>query len=214
LAIIAVVMSVDVAFAQDATSEKSVTLSGDIRTGSGYAPLFGVKTSDEWSLFYSVDLQHKSDVGIAAFRMTDFRTEGLGKSAVFDLDGSGSESKQLSLYGAMEYGFMDNDNQMSFWCPYFILFWSNQIVNVNLAPMYCYYDQLKSDEVIIRLQASKQLFKGTELQVSTWYNNTLQKKIFGAVGITQQLPRNFYLQGDWLFREGKSFPMLNLGYKF
>ncbi|GHV27784.1 hypothetical protein FACS1894176_09990 [Bacteroidia bacterium] len=208
-------VSYNVVSAQDTTSVKSsLTLSGDVRTGSGYAPLFGLKTSDKWSAYYMVDVQHSSGLGIGGYRMTDFQQEGLGKLAFFDLYWSGNLSKNLSLYGAVEYGFFDNDNQMSFWCPYVILFWSNPVVNVNFSPMYCYYDKLKSDEIIVRLQATKALCKNTEIQLSGWYDNTLNKKFYGAVGITQKLPKNFYVQGDLLFREGESLPMINLGYKF
>ncbi|MDR2540512.1 MAG: hypothetical protein LBD11_01715 [Candidatus Peribacteria bacterium] len=208
-------MSVNVVAQSDSTNVKSsLTLSGDVRTGSGYASLFGLKTSDEWSAYYMVDVQHKSGFGLGGYRMTDFQTEGLGRLAFFDLYWSGEIAKNLSLYAAAEYGFFDNDNQMSFYCPYVILFWSNPVVNVNIAPMYCYYDKLKSDEIIIRLQATKEVVKGTEIQLSGWYDNVLEKKFYGAVGITQQLPKNFYLQGDLLFREGESLPMLNLGYKF
>lgn len=214
LAVAAITLSLN-GVAQEKTSiENSLTLSGDVRTGSGYAPLFGLKTSDAWSAYYMADVHHSSGLGIGGYRMTDFQQEGLGRLAFFDLYWSGEIAKNLSLYGAMEYGFFDNDNQMSFWCPYLILFWSNPVVNVNLSPMYCYYDKLKSDEIIVRLQATKEVFEGTEISLSGWYDNTLDKKFYGAVGITQQLPKNFYLQGDWLFREGKSLPMVALGYKF
>jgi hypothetical protein len=58
------------------------------------------------------------------------------------------------------------------------------------------------------------LWESGEIQLSGWYDNVLQKKFYGSIGITQQLPKNFYLQGDILFREGKTFPLLVLGYKF
>jgi hypothetical protein len=224
LAIIATVMSVsNVVVAQsdstsvnnNATKETpSFTLSGNIQTGTGYASLFGLKTSDKWSVFYSVDVQHKSGFGLGGYRMTDFQTEGLGRIAFFDLYWSVSLTKNLSLYAAMEYGFFDNNDQMSFYCPYIMVFWSNPVVNVDVSPMYCYYDRLKSDEITIRLRATKSLWKNGEVQLSGWYDNVLQKKLYGSVGITQQLPKNFYLQGDLLFRQGKTEPLLVLGCKF
>jgi hypothetical protein len=215
MAIFATVLSVsNVAFSQEAMSEGTFTLSGDVRTGSGYAPLFGLKTSDKWSIYYSVDIQHKSGFGLGGYRMSDFHSEGLGRIAFLDLYWSGNIAKNLSLYGAVEYGFFDNDNQMSFWCPYVMLFWSNSIVNFNISPMYCYYDKLKSDEIIVRLQATKEVVKGTELQLSGWYDNVLERKFYGAVGVRQQLPKNFYLQGDMLFKNGETTPLLVLGYKF
>jgi hypothetical protein len=159
-------------------------------------------------------MQHKSGFGLGSYRMTDFQQEGLGRIAFFDLYWSGEITKNLSFYGAMEYGFMDNNNQMSFWCPYVMVFWSTSVVNVDISPMYCYYDKLQSDEIIIRLRATKSLWSSGEVQFSGWYDNILQKKFYGSVGITQQLPKNFYLQGEWLFREGQSLPMLVLGMKF
>jgi hypothetical protein len=216
LAFVAVVMSVGSVVAQsETTSVKSdFTLSGKVETGSGYASLFGLKISDKWSALYVVDVQHKSGFGLGGYRLTDFQTEGLGRTAFFDLYWSGELTKNLSLYGAMEYGFFDNDNQLSFWCPYVMLFWTTPVVNVDLSPMYCYYDKLKSDEIIVRLRATKSLWKSGEVQLSGWYDNVLQEKFYGSIGLTQQLPKNFYLQGDVLFREGKTNPLLVLGYKF
>ncbi|MDR2416455.1 MAG: hypothetical protein LBD75_07880 [Candidatus Peribacteria bacterium] len=214
MAIIATVMMSNVVAQDNTTNEKTLTLTGDIRTGAGYAPLFGSKTSNQWSLFYSVDVQHKSGIGLGAFRMTDFQSEGLGKIAFFDLYWSGKIAKNLSLYGAIEYGFMDNNSQMSCWCPYVMLFWTNPIANVDISPMCCYYEQLKSAEIIIRLRATKSLWKTGEIQLSGWCNNALQQKFYGAVGIRQQLPKNFYLQGDILFREGRTEPIMVLGRKF
>jgi len=211
--IVILIVSIKDSVAQKETTEK-FKLTGDIRTGSGFAPLFGLKTSDEWSTYYSVDVQHESGFGIGAYRFTDFKTVGLGKIGFFDLYWSGNVAKNLSLYSAVEYGFFDNDKQMSFWCPYGILSWTTHLMNFDLSPMYCYYDKQKSNQFVLRFRAVKEVYKGGVMRFSGWYNSLVENKFYEAVGFTQQLPRKFYLQVDVLFREGKTQPMLSLGYKF
>lgn len=217
LAVVAVVVilivSIKDSIAQNETTEK-FKLTCDIRTGSGFAPLFGLKTSNQWSAYYMVDIQHNSGFGIGAYRFTDFQKEGPGRIGFFDLYWSGKLSKNLSIYSAVEYGFFDNDKSLSFLCPYIILFWTTPIFNIDISPMYCYYDKQKSDQFVSRVRIVKEICKGTTMRLSGWYNNVLQKKFYGAIGVTQSLPKNFYLQGDVLFREGKTQPMLCLGYKF
>ena len=209
-----IVLSVCIIYQLNAQNE-NFKLTGDARTGSGFAPLFGLKTSEQWSAFYMVDLQSKSGFGIGAYRITDFQKEGLGRIGFFDLYWSKTTSKNTSVYSAIEYGFFDNNKKLSFWCPYIIFNWNNSFSKIDFSPMYCYYDKTKSDQFVFRLRTVKEIYKGGTLRISGWYNNLLVHKFYGAVGFTQQLPKNFYLQGDiLLFREKKTQPMLSLGYKF
>jgi hypothetical protein len=161
-----------------------------------------------------VDIQHSSGFGIGAYRITDFQKEGLGRIGFFDLYWSGNIAKNLSMYTAVEYGFFDNNNQLSFICPYTIICLNTSIFSLDVSPMYCYYDKQKSDQFVSRIRIVKEIYKGTTIRLSGWYNNVLQNKFYTAFGVTQKLPRNFYLQGDILFREKKTQPMLSLGYKF
>ncbi len=200
-------------FAQGNNS-KEFKLTGDIRTGTGFAPLFGLKTSESWSEYYSFDIKHKSGLGLGAYRFNDFQEKGLGKIGFFDLYWSGNLAKNISLYSALEYGFFDNDKQSSFYCPYIIFSLSTSLVNFDFSPMYCYYDKQGSDQFVFRFRLTKEIYKGGMIRLSGWYNSLIENKVYGAVGFTQQLPRNFYLQGDVLFREGKTQPILCLGYKF
>lgn len=199
-------------FAQD---NNKFNLTGDLRTGTGFAPLFGLKTSNDLSIYYMVDIQHKeTGLGVGAYRFDDFQKTGNGRIGFLDCYWSGNLSKNVSLYSAIEYGFFDNDKSSSYWCPYVILNFNSSIINVDIAPMYCYYDQLKSSQFVFRLRTVKEIYKGGTLRLSGWYNNLLIHKFYSAVGFTQQLPKNFYLQGDILFREEKVQPLLCLGYKF
>ena len=211
--VVILTVSIKDSVAQKETTEK-FKLTGDIRTGSGFAPLFGLKTSESWSDYYSVDVHYQSGFGVGAYRFTDFQESGIGKIGFFDLYWSGKVAKNLSLYSAVEYGFFDNDKKMSFWCPYTMIFWTTPVINFDFSPMYCYYDKQKSDQFVFRLRTVKEIYKGGTLRISGWYNNLVKNKLYGAVGFIQQLPRKFYLQGDVLFREGKTQPMLCLGYKF
>jgi hypothetical protein len=210
----ATIIGINVAFAQEATSKEKITLSGKIQTGSGYGALFGSKTSDKWTIRYDVNIAHHKGFGIQMYRWTDFAEEGNGKRVYFDLYWSGKLSKNISLYVAGEYGVFDNNTQLSFTMPYAMLFWRNSLVNVNLSSMYVYYDKLESDKLCLRVQMTKKISKEIEIQLSGWYDNTLEEKFYGAVGITQQLPKNFYLQGDVLFKGEDITPLLVLGYKF
>lgn len=199
-------------FAQD---NNNFNLTGDFRTGSGFAPLFGLKTSNDWSVYYAVDVQSKkTGLGVGAYRFDDFQKTDNGRIGFLDLYWSGNLSKKVSLYGAVEYGFFDNDKSLSYWCPYTILNFNASFVQIDIAPMYCYYDKLKSDQFVFRLRTVKEIYKGGTLRLSGWYNNLLTHKFYSAVGFTQRLPKNFYLQGDVLFREKKTQSLLCLGYKF
>lgn len=195
-------------------AEEKVKVSADIRTGSGFAPLFGLKTSDSWTTFCSIDVQHESGFGIGGYRIDDFKEDGMGRIGFFDIYWGGKFSKNSSLYSAVEYGFFDNNKQMSFICPYVIWSINTKVASINLSPMYCYYDKQNDDQFVFRAQMIKEVYKGGILKLSGWYNNALNHKFYGAIGFTQKLPKNFYLQGDMLvFREGKIQPMLSIGYK-
>ena len=194
--------------------EKNFSLSGEIRTGSSYASLFGAKLSDDWSLFYMLDIQHKSGFGIGMYRFTDFQEEGLGRLSFFDAYWSGTLSKTVSLYAAMEYGFFDNDRGLDFLCPYAMLFWDAKVVNVTLASMYSYYLKTEPHEFIMKGQLSKEIINGTILELSGWYHSELQKHFFWSIGVNQKLLKNFYLQLDYLQKEGTSNFLAGVGYKF
>lgn len=193
---------------------EELTLSGEVRTGSGYAPLFGSKLSDDWSLYYMLDLQHKSGFGLGAYRMTDFNATGMGKVAFFDAYWSGKLSKNLSLYAAVEYGFFDNIREYDFLCPYLMLFWDAKVVNVTLAPMYNYYLKTEPHEFIFKGQVSREVIKGTTLELSGWYHSELDKHFYGSIGINQKLPKNLYLQVDYLRKVGKNNFLAGVGVKF
>lgn len=124
-------------FAQD---NNKFNLTGDLRTGTGFAPLFGLKTSNDWSVYYMVDIKHKaSGLGVGGgCRFDDFQKTGNGRIGFLDFYWSGNLSKDVSLYSAIEYGFFDNDKSSSYWCPYFILNFNSSIINVDIAPIYCY----------------------------------------------------------------------------
>lgn len=197
-----------------AASAQEVNLIFDARTGSGYASLFGVKTSDSWTISYSVDVQHKSGVGIGAYRIDDFRETGMGRIGFFDLYWAGKISKNSSLYSAVEYGFFDNNKQLSFICPYVIWSINTKTASINLSPMYCYYDKMNDDQFVFRAQLVKEVYTDGTLKMTCWYNDALNHKFYAGVGLTQKLQKNFYLQGDILIlREGKTQPMLSIGYK-
>lgn len=210
LAIIATILSVsNVAFAQeatDATSENPTwTLDVESRYGiGGFAPLFGINVHEKWGAFVKMDLQHRSGFGIGGYRYEDFKQEGLGRTAFVDLYWAGKIAKNLSLYGAIEYTAFDNDKTMSFVAPYVMVSWENKVVNIYLTPIYCYYDKLGTDEFILLLRVMKSPWKGGEVSFSGWYNNTLNKKLYGAIGINQKLLGGFSVRADWLFREGKA----------
>lgn len=193
---------------------EELILSGEVRTGSGYAPLFGAKLSDDWSLYYMLDVQHKSGFGVGAYRMTDFNSTGMGKVAFFDAYWSGNLSKNVSIYAAMEYGFFDNVREFDFLCPYVMVFWDAKVVNVTLAPMYNYYLKTSPHEFIVKGQISREIIKGTTVEISGWYHSELEKNFFGSVGVNQQLPKGFYLQVDYLRKSGENNFLAGVGYKF
>jgi len=230
--IITVCISINAAMAQsDTTALKSdsaaFTLSGVAEKGSAYAPLFGVVISDHVADFICLDVQHKSGFGIGGYRMDDYQTIGTGRINFIDLYWKGDLTENWKLYGAMEYGFFDNDSQLSFWCPYVMVFWENPVVNIDFSPMYCYYDRLKSSEVVIRLRGTKAVTKkGTEAQLSVWYGSAVDKNWYGSVGISQKLPKGLYAKADQqllkglyakadlLVREGKIHYLWGVGIAF
>jgi hypothetical protein len=77
--------------------------------------------------------------------------------------------------------------------------------------MYCYYYKTKTDEVVLRIQAKKEIIKGTELQLTGWYKSSLDSHYYASMGVKQQFPKNIYLQGDLLYKENEFIPLLRLG---
>ena len=197
--------------------ERDLTLSTDVRLGSNYAPIFGVKTSDNIALYSMIDVSHKSGFGVGFYRMDDFSSEMTGRIGFVDLYWVGNITNNLSVYAAAEYGWWDNWKEGRFFSPYSIVSYQLKSWNFSATPIYIYYDRLSEDrhQAMLKLEISKEIITGTSARVASWYDNLNPKKFHYALGMTQQLPANTYLSVDGILKPGgENFLAVGFGWKF
>jgi len=217
--LVSLVFGIVVMNAQEGKSswyERDLTLSLNVRTGTNYAPIFGAKLSD-FGFFSMVDLAHKSGFGVGYYRLDDFTKETMGRVGFVDLYWAGSLAKNLSLYAAAEYGWFDNWKDGRFVSPYAIVSYQLRSWTVSVAPVYLYYDRLPEDnhQVLIKMEISKEIFKGTSIRGAGWYDNFNPQKLHYAAGITQNLPANTYVSVDGILRPGgENFVAVGFGWTF
>ena len=208
------ILSLGIASAQNSWTDRlSTNLSA--RVGSNYAPLFGAVLSNNFSIYLGAEIQDTiSGFGVGGYRLDDFGTDKAGRIGFIDVYWSKKISTKLSLFASLENGWFDNWKEGQFICPYTILSLKTAVVDLNVAPMYCYYPKTKTDEFVFRAQAKKEVIKGTEVQLTGWYHSALDSHYYASVGIKQQFHKNVYLQGDLLYKESEFSPLLRLGITF
>jgi hypothetical protein len=198
------------AFAQVDWENISTNIS--VGVGGNYAGLFGSVLSKDFGGFLTVELHDTiSGFGIGGYRLDNISQEKTGRVSLIDLYWSKRITSNTSLWIALEKGSFDNWSDGEFVCPYTIISIANPIVNFNVSPMYCYYYKTKTDEVVLRIQAKKEIIKGTEVQLTGWYKSSLDSHYYASMGVKQQFPKNIYLQGDLLYKENEFIPLLRLG---
>ncbi|MDR0370173.1 MAG: hypothetical protein LBH96_06925 [Candidatus Peribacteria bacterium] len=197
--------------------ERDLTLAVEARIGTNYAPIFGARSSENIALFSMLDLSHKSGFGLGFYRRDDFTSETTGRIGFVDVYWAGTLVDNLSLYVAGEYGWWDNWKDGRFFSPYAIVSYQFKSWNFTAIPLYIYYDRLSSDnhQIMLKMEIAKEVFEGTSVRLASWYDNLNEKKFHYAVGITQKLPSNTYLNLDGVLRPGgENFIALGFGWKF
>jgi hypothetical protein len=189
----------------------------DVNTGSGYTQFLGIKTSQLWSVQLHADIIHTSGIGASMYRWEDFSREAgsTGSFAFFDLFWTKNVTKNLSILFSGEYGFFDNVSDLPYYGIYGIFSWENPIIHLNIAPMYYRYYKadLHEHEAIVRLQATKDLGAGFNVQLMGWYDNLVQDKFYCGLGARKSFGK-YYLQGDYLYKANKSDWALVFGATF
>ncbi|MEI6426042.1 MAG: hypothetical protein WCO66_01680 [Candidatus Absconditabacteria bacterium] len=206
------ILSLGLASAQnDWIDRVSTTLSA--RVGSNYAPLFGAVLSNDFGIYIAAEIQDTiSGFGVGGYRLDNFGTDKSGRVGFIDLYWSKKITQHFTLLAALENGWFDNWKEGQFICPYTILSFKTNVVDFNVAPMYCYYPKTKTDEFVFRAQVKKEVIKGTEVQFTGWYHSALDSHYYASIGVKQQFPKNIYLQGDLLYKEAEFSPLLRLGF--
>ena len=199
--------------------ERDLTLFFDGHIGTNYASIFGSRISKNMGFFSLVDVSHKSGFGVGFYRMDDFSKETTGRIGFVDLYWAGSLTENISVYAAGEYGWWDNWKEGRFFSPYGILSYQLKSWNIAATPIFIWYDRLPEGnrQFILKMEVSKQLFKGTSARLAGWYDNQNPDKFHFAAGVTQSLPANTYLALDGVWKPGdmgEKFLSIGVGVRF
>jgi hypothetical protein len=64
-------------------------------------------------------------------------------------------------------------------------------------------------------KVTKTILKDIDIHATVWYDNVYEDHFYGAMGVKVNLPSNFYVMGNVLYKEGDKFtPFINVGWKF
>lgn len=194
-----------------------ISISGDIRTGANYIPLLGICASDNVMLYTEVIAVHKSGFGAGYFAFDDFSNEVMGRIRFVDLLYTKSWEK-FSLYTAMEYLWYDNDKNGECVMPYVIGDYNCGTWTYEVATMLtCFlHNETERYEFTTYLKVKKTLFEDLDLHATVWYDNLYNDNshFYAGVGATLNLPKNFYVMGNALYKSNEVRFFLNLGWKF
>ena len=189
---------------------KDFEISGDLRMGSNYLPLFGIHASENVALYTELMAIHKSGLGVGYFAFDDFMESRIRFVDVLYTNSWG----KASLYGAMEYVWYDNSDAICL-MPYIIGTytsgsWAFQAANM----MSCFPRSSEGKyEFTAYAKVMKNIFKDIDLHVTVWYDSLYKSHFYGATGIKVSLPKGFYVMGTLLHRENTEC-LVNFGWHF
>ena len=215
LLLLVLVTTVRLTAAQDEGIMKDFVVSGDLRMGDNYLPLFGIHASENVALYTELIAIHKSGFGIGYFAFDDFSEEAFGRIRFVDALYTKSWGK-VSLYTAMEYVWYDNSD-VECVMPYVIGTYAHNSWSFQVANMVTYFPHSSGEKYEFTMygKVMKNIFKDIDLHVTVWYDNlyNANSHFYGAAGVKVSLPRGFYVMGTLLHRE-KTECLLNFGWHF
>lgn len=202
--------------AQEKSIMDDVTVSGLIQTGSSYLGLVGVHPTENMTLYTEFYAFHKTGIGLCYFSLDDFSSEKTGRIRFFDLAYTKKWNNNLSIFAAAEYYFYDNWKDGKAIKQYTKLAYNNNGWLYEVTPVFRFFPELSEDkfEVTAYLKVKKSLFKDLSVLGQIWYDNVYKDHFYGTISAQVNLPKNFYLMGNLLYRDRKVTPLLNLGWKF
>ena len=195
---------------------KDFTVNGTLQTGANYLPLLGIHGSKNMALYTDLMAFHKSGFGVAYFAYDDFSKEETGRIRFVDAAYTGSWNN-FSLYSAFEYVWYDNWSDGESVMPYAILTYAPNSWSYEVAPMLTYFPHFSENkyEFTAYAKVTKTVLKDVDIHATVWYDNVYEDHFYGAVGLKVNLPSNFYIMGNLLYKEGDKFtPFINVGWKF
>ena len=205
--------------ATNITAQKNFTndviVSGAIEIGGNYWEQFGRHATGNVALYSEIYAVHKSGFGIAYFAYDDFSTEKIGRLRLFDAFYSYTW-ENAALYTALEYISYDNWHDGVSIMPYTIATLSYGTWSYEVAPMlicFPHFDQNKY-EFIAYGKIKKNILRDIDIHATLWYDNMYEKHFYGAVGAELNLPKDWYIKTNLLYRDEKFTPFISLGWRF
>ena len=194
--------------AQNEGITKDFVVSGDLRFGANYLPLFGIHASENVALYTELMAIHKSGWGVGYFAFDDFM-----ESRIRFVDALYTNSwGNASLYAAMEYVWYDNSDAICL-MPYIIGTYTSGSWAFQAANMMSYFPRSSGEKYEFTMygKVMKNMFKDVDAHITVWYDTN--SHFYGAAGIKVSLPKGFYVMGTLLYRE-KTECLLNFGWHF
>ena len=202
--------------AQKKSIMDDVTVSGLLQTGSSYLGLVGIHPTENMTFYTEFYAFHKTGVGLCYFSLDDFSSEKTGRIRFFDLAYAKKWDNNLSIFTAVEYYFYDNWKDGKAFKQYTKLAYTKNGWMYEVAPVFRFFPEFNEDkfELTAYLKVKKNLFKDFSILGQIWYDNVYKDLFYGTVSAQVDLPKNFYLMGNLLYRDRKVTSLLNLGWRF
>ena len=216
MVLLVLVTAVRLAAAQDEGIMKDFTVSGDLRMGANYLPLFGIHASENMALYTELMAIHKSGFGVGYFAFDDFSKEAFGRIRFVDALYTKTWGK-FSMYGAMEYVWYDNNKNGGCVMPYAIGTYTHNSWSFQIGNMVTYFPHRQEDKYEFTMYGKimKNVFRDIDMHMTIWYDNlyNANSHFYGAAGLKVSLPKGFYVMSTLLYRE-KAECLLNFGWRF